>query len=47
MESIFINLYSIIDFHSKFCQVNRGIGNSIEISLSCHHQMETVGDFSS
>ena len=31
MESIIINLYSIIDFHSKFCQVNRGISNNIEI----------------
>ena len=33
MESIIINLYSIIDFHSKFCQVNRGISNNIEITL--------------
>ena len=34
MESIIINLYSIIDFHSKFCQVNRGISNDIEITLN-------------
>ena len=47
MESIIINLYSIIDFHSKFCQVNRGISNNIEITLSCHHQLEKEGAFSS
>ena len=34
MESIIINFYSIIDFHSKFCQFNRGISNNIEITLS-------------
>ena len=30
MQSIIINFYSIIDFHSKFCQGNRGISNYIE-----------------
>ena len=30
MESIIINFYSLIDFHSKFCQVNRGISDYIE-----------------
>ena len=44
MESIIINLHSIIDFHSKFCLVKRGISNNIEITLSC--QLEKVGAFS-
>ena len=44
IESIIINLYSITDIHSKFCQVNRTISNNIEITLSCHHQLEKVGD---
>ena len=43
MESKITNFYSIIDFHSKFCQVNRGISNNIETTLSCHHQLEKVG----
>ena len=30
MQSIITNFYSIIDFHFKFCQVNRGIINPIE-----------------
>ena len=30
MQNIIINFYSIIDFHFKFCQVNRGISNYIE-----------------
>ena len=34
MESIIINFYSISDFYSKFCQVDRGISNNIEITLS-------------
>ena len=45
MKSIIINFYSIIDFHSKFCQVNRGISNNIEISQSCRNQLEKVGAF--
>ena len=27
MQSVIINFYSIIDFHSKFCQVDRRISN--------------------
>ena len=45
MESIITNFYSITDFHSKFCQNNRGISNDIEITPSCHHQLEKVGLF--
>ena len=45
MESILIKFYSISDFYSKFCQVNRGISNNMEITLRCHHQLEKIGAF--
>ena len=44
IESIIINVHSISDIYLKLCQVNRRISNNIEITLSCHHQLEKIGD---
>ena len=45
MQSIIINFYSIIDFHFKFCQVDRRISNYIENYSELPHQLEKSGDF--